>query len=500
MIHLAPRGLIVSCQPVPGSPFDTPDGVVAFARAAAASGATGLRIEGAANVAAVTQALNLPVIGLIKRDLPGSDVRITPLLEDVAALAAAGAAIIAVDATDRPRPVAVPDLLAAIRAAGRLAMADCATLAEAEAAIAAGADIVGSTMSGYTGGPVPSAPDVALVRALSRLGVPVLAEGRYNAPHLAAAAIRAGAHAVVVGSAITRPEHITTWFAEAVRAAVSQNPVMAFDIGGTKTLAALVQNGTVLDRRQIPTDRDVGGPGWADRIAALARDWRGQADRAAIAATGLIHNGAWSALNPDVLAIPPGFRLANRLSDALGLPTLAVNDAQAAAWGEHRFGAGAGSDLLFITVSSGIGGGIVRGGKLLTGARGLAGSLGQFPQPGGTLESIASGFGMVRRVRALGHDIDMPGLFAIGTPWAEHLLDAAAGALANALAGVQALLDPPRIVLGGGVGLAPGFLLRLEAALSHHHEIFIPRIVPAGLRADAGIIGVAALEPTDLAI
>ncbi len=494
------KGLIVSCQPVPGSPFDTPDGVTEFARAAVASGAVGLRIEGAANVAAVTRALNLPVIGLIKRDLPDSDVRISPLLEDIAALAAAGASIIAVDATDRPRPVPVADLLAAIRATGRRAMADCATLADAEAAIKAGADIVGSTMSGYTGGPVPSAPDLALVRALSRLGVPVLAEGRYNAPHLAAAAIRAGADGVVVGSAITRPEHITAWFAESIRAEADPAPVIAFDIGGTKTLAALVQNGIVLHRRQIPTDRNVASPGWADRLAALAKAWQGQANRAAIAATGLIHNGAWSALNPDVLAIPAGFPLADCLADALGLPTLAANDAQAAAWGEHRHGAGAGSDLLFLTVSSGIGGGIVRGGKLLTGARGLAGSLGQLPQPGGTLESIASGFGMVCRARALGHDIDMPGLLAIGTPWAEHLLGAATSALANALAGVQALLDPPLVVLGGGVGLAPGFLPRLEAALSHHHKIFIPRLLPAGLRADAGLIGATTLTESDLAI
>ena len=499
MIDALRHGLIVSCQPVPGSPFDTPDGVVAFARAAAAAGAAGLRIEGQANVAAVTAALNLPVIGLIKRDLADSDVRITPWLEDVAALARAGAAIIAVDATARPRPVPVADLLAAIRATGRLAMADCATLADARDAVSAGADIAGSTLSGYTGGPVPAEPDLALVRALSGLGVPVFAEGRYNTPPLAAAAIRAGADAVVVGSAITRPEYITGWFAQAVQDAASVETVLAFDIGGTKTLAALVRGGQVLQRRQVATDRDVGAHGWADRVAALARDWQGEASRVAIAATGLLRDGAWSALNPDVLAIPSGFRLADRLAEALGLPTLAVNDAQAAAWGEHRCGAGRGADLLFVTVSSGIGGGIVRGGRLLTGARGLAGSLGQVPMQGGPLEGIASGFGMVRRARALGHEIDMPGLFAIGAPWSEQLLEDAAGALGQALACVQALLDPPLVVIGGGVGLAQGFITRIEAALARHPVAFVPRIVPAGLRAEAGIIGAAALGPTDLA-
>ncbi len=96
-------GLIVSCQPVPGGPFDTVAGVVAFARAAEASGACGLRIEGAANVAAVVQACTLPVIGLIKHDLDASPVRITPFLEDVETLADAGATIVAIDATARTR-------------------------------------------------------------------------------------------------------------------------------------------------------------------------------------------------------------------------------------------------------------------------------------------------------------------------------------------------------------------------------------------------------------
>jgi hypothetical protein len=125
------RGLVVSCQPVPGGPFDTVPSVLAFARAAAASGARGLRIEGAANVAAVVGALDLPVIGLIKRDFDAYDVRITALLEDVAALCDAGAGIIAFDATRRTRPVPCADLVAAIHARGRLAMADCADLADA---------------------------------------------------------------------------------------------------------------------------------------------------------------------------------------------------------------------------------------------------------------------------------------------------------------------------------------------------------------------------------
>lgn len=210
--------LIVSCQPVPGGPMDHPEIVAAFALAALHGGAAGLRIEGLDNLRAVRRVTQAPVIGLVKRDLPDSPVRITPFAEDARALAAAGADIIAVDATARPRPEPLADLATAIHALGLPMMADCATAAEGRAAMALGAAILGSTMSGYTGAPedVPEAPDLALLADLAATGAFVIAEGRYHRPAQAAAAIRAGAAAVVAGSAITRTEHITSWFAQAI--------------------------------------------------------------------------------------------------------------------------------------------------------------------------------------------------------------------------------------------------------------------------------------------
>ena len=213
--------LIVSCQPVVGGPLDRVEIVVGFALAALAGGARGLRIEGAANVAAVRAATQAPVIGLIKRDLDAMPVRITPLIEDVVALDGAGADIIAFDATDRKRPVPASELCNAIHDVGKLAMADIASFDEAEAAESFGADLIGTTLSGYTGGPEPREPDLDLVRRCVSLGKPVIAEGRMRTPEHAAAAIDAGAHAVVVGSAITRPEHIAGWFAESIEQAVS---------------------------------------------------------------------------------------------------------------------------------------------------------------------------------------------------------------------------------------------------------------------------------------
>lgn len=198
--------------------------VVGFAMAALAGGACGVRIESAVYVSAVRAATKALIIGLVKRELDNSPIRITPFLSDTTALAAAGADIIAFDATRRARPVSVTDLVVAIRATGRLAMADCSDEEDARAALAADADIVGSTLSGYTGGPEPTEPDYRLVAAIRRMTPNVIAEGRIRTPDQAAEMIRCGAWAVVVGSAITRPEHVTGWFRSAIGAAADGAP------------------------------------------------------------------------------------------------------------------------------------------------------------------------------------------------------------------------------------------------------------------------------------
>lgn len=211
-------GLVVSCQPVSGGPMDRPEIVAAMARAAIAGGARGVRIEGVANLRAVRALLRAPIIGLVKRELANSPVRITPFVQDVLDLADAGADIIAVDATSRSRPTPLPDLARAIRSAGVAGMADCATLTDAQAARALGFDITGTTLSGYTADTLATdgQPDLDLVRGFRRLGGFVMAEGRFNTPRQAACAMQAGADAVTVGTALTRLEHATGWFATAI--------------------------------------------------------------------------------------------------------------------------------------------------------------------------------------------------------------------------------------------------------------------------------------------
>ncbi|MBB6468784.1 N-acylglucosamine-6-phosphate 2-epimerase/N-acetylmannosamine-6-phosphate 2-epimerase/N-acetylmannosamine kinase [Aminobacter lissarensis] len=210
------NGLIVSCQPVKGGAMDKAEMVVGFALAAIDGGAAALRIESAEYVAAVRAATDRPIVGLIKRDLDDTPVRITPWLNDVDALAAAGADVIAYDATQRVRPVVTRALIERIHSHRRAAMADCSILADAEQALAEGADVVGSTLAGYTGPVEPTEPDFALISAMRKLTPHVVAEGNVRTPAQAQQALASGASMVVVGSAITRPEYVTSWFRAAL--------------------------------------------------------------------------------------------------------------------------------------------------------------------------------------------------------------------------------------------------------------------------------------------
>lgn len=214
-------GFIASCQPVDDGPMDKPEIVAAMAQASIIGGAAGLRIEGVDNLKATRPLVNVPIIAIVKRDLEDSPVRITPFLQDIEDLAAAGADIIAVDGTDRKRPVDIESAVKKIHELGCLAMADCSNLKEGLYCQQLGFDIIGSTMSGYTGGNIPEEPDYQLVKDLKAAGCYVMAEGRYNTPKLAKTAIEIGADCVTVGSALTRLEHIVSWFVTSVKSAKS---------------------------------------------------------------------------------------------------------------------------------------------------------------------------------------------------------------------------------------------------------------------------------------
>jgi N-acylglucosamine-6-phosphate 2-epimerase len=211
------HGLIVSCQALPDEPLYGAGHMAAMARAAAMGGAVAIRANSPADIAAIRAAVTLPIIGLYKVDLPGFEVRITPTLDHAREIAEAGADLIALDATLRPHPggLTAAELIARVHATtGRPILADISTLEEGLAAAQAGAAVVATTLSGYTDySPDQAEPDFELIRQLApALATPLIAEGRITTPEQAAHALALGAHAVVVGSAITRPQEITERF------------------------------------------------------------------------------------------------------------------------------------------------------------------------------------------------------------------------------------------------------------------------------------------------
>ncbi len=208
-------GLIVSCQALEDEPLHGAEIMARMALAAWQGGAVGIRANSPEDIRAIRALVPLPLIGLYKDGTEG--VYITPTLDHARAVADAGADIVALDATPRPRPKGeqLAAIIAAIHAeCGKPVLADISTVDEGLAAVAAGADLVSTTLSGYTPySPQQVGPDLDLVRALAaRLSVPVIAEGRIRTPAEARAALDAGAFAVVVGGAITRPQSITASF------------------------------------------------------------------------------------------------------------------------------------------------------------------------------------------------------------------------------------------------------------------------------------------------
>ena len=212
---LLPRGLIVSCQARADNPLHGPQFMAAMALAARDGGAIAIRANGPDDIRAVKTA-GLPVIGIHKVFSTNHPVYITPNLAAAEAIVAAGAEVVALDCTHRPRDAEPPDrLVRRVLDLGAEVFADISTLEEGLAAADFGANYVATTLSGYTAAtePKPAEPDLVLLEALAaRLAIPVIAEGRYNTPALVRQAFDAGAHAVVVGTMITNPREITRLF------------------------------------------------------------------------------------------------------------------------------------------------------------------------------------------------------------------------------------------------------------------------------------------------
>ena len=273
--------------------------------------------------------------------------------------------------------------------------------------------------------------------------------------------------------------------------------VIAFDIGGTTSRIALFEGGQVTWRDEAPTPSQDGPQAMLACMLALLRPLAQTSVPVGIAITGQIVDGCVTAHNPAVLPGWQSYPLQNALSAQSGRLVHVVNDARAAAWGEYVLGAGRGYDeFLYLTVSTGVGAGLVLNRRLHIARNGFDAEIGEMKTADGiTLEDHASGTALGRL--ALQH----------GYANAKSLCDAADGGdsqaeqpyshgireIAKKLADLAVMLGIQRVAVGGGVGLRPGYLERLRREMEQYPPIYRYQLVRAELGADAGLHGVAAL-------
>ncbi len=296
--------------------------------------------------------------------------------------------------------------------------------------------------------------------------------------------------------------------------------VLAIDLGGTKTAVGIVDNrGTILSKKSAPTPR--GDP---DAVLSLALKLAADAGYSSgtVEALGLALPGVVDEAGETLVRSPSsgwtGVPFKRLFSEAFNLPVIADNDVNACALAEAVYGSGKGFDPFFwMTVSTGVGGAVFCGGKVLQGAHGMAGEIGHLVvRPGGAacncgnrgcLEAEAAGPAWTRKAAASPVDsrIRHPELDAkavaemarAGDPACLRVVDDVADALAAGIGSVIALIDPRAVFIGGGVAGAADMLIpRIEALLPNRVLAWNSRtikILPSGLGYDAALIGAAAL-------
>jgi N-acetylmannosamine-6-phosphate 2-epimerase / N-acetylmannosamine kinase len=446
--------LVASVQASEGSPVDLHT-LRRLAEASVGQGVRALRLEGVEAIREIRDTLAVPTIGLIKRRYPGTEAYITPTEREIDELLATGCEAVALDGTPRPE---LEPCIGRIHAAGRLAMADCDTVESAVAAARLGADLIGTTLAGYTSRRAATeGPDLELLREVrTEVQVPVLAEGRYAQRWQVEAALRIGAAGVVVGGALNDPVKLT-------RLLLPKSPlggsVGAVDIGGTWIRFGVFQDGVWrhLEREPLPEDRE----------ARLGWMW----DRARRHGVVRLGVGTGGVVDPatgevwDAKPIIPDHRGSVFSEATLGVPAVALNDGLATAWGHACHPRFAGKRVATMALGTGVGCGFVSEGRVWMGARGEPPRLNDLPAPGGfTYEELLGGA-------------------ALSPEPSRDAKTAALKAFFQAGITLQEMLFPDEIVVCGAVGLSDWMAPFLRS----------PGLVPSPLGAEAGLFGAAML-------
>ena len=497
--------------------LNDPETLLRLAKASLAEGVEVLRLEGVENIRYVKAETGALVIGLIKKQYPGFEVFITPTRREVEQLLETGCEIIALDGTNRPRPdgASLRELIEIIGSAGKIAMADCDTVESAVNAFEVGADLVGTTLAGYTEArPMTVGPDLDVVRdtvralneagmraqkpaadsdrpdvrfALDRLmsraepprhvsysrGCPVIAEGRFEHRWQVEAALRAGAAAVTVGGAINDPVKNT-------RKLLPRKPleaVAAIDIGGTWIRAMVVTAhrfqgpgellGAGAERSALPATR-------AERIEWIA-DFlrRNKAPRMGVCSAGVLWRNKVT-LSKKFIPENQGTDynvLRQYLTGEDEYGVIALGDGHASAWAHACHPDFAGKDLVVLAIGTGLGFGHVREGKIVMGAEGLYSRLNDLPSPGGkTFEQLLGGFALTPKPT-------------------KKQKGEANEAIHHAIRMISTFLFPDVIIVCGTVGMQPWLDLNLPPLEGWPT---VP-VVRSPFGADAGLYGAAAI-------
>lgn len=454
--------IVASVQASDGSPLSDSQTILMLAQASIQEGVKVLRIEGAANIRTIKAATRVPVIGLIKRRCEGSEIYITPTEREVEELLEARCDVLAMDATRRPRPgKALAELVQTVHRGGALALGDCDTAESIQSALTAGFDIVGTTLAGYTAASgFGKGPDLDLVRKALAVGARVvLAEGRYEEPWQAQAALRIGAAGVVVGGALNDPVKQTRRFVRV--ASSSHGGVGAVDLGGTWLRFGIftpdweLTESWKIERPDNPQDR----LDWIARQVQAAG-----LRRVGVSSGGVINPSTGSVVKAK--SIIPGHVGTRFDRQSLGANTVALNDGLAAAWGHACHPRFAGRRVATLSLGTGVGFGLVDHGRILMGPLGEPPHVNDLPFGETTIEGALGG--------AHGPSPTHPYTFAHIHP---------ASAFRHAVEVIRALYHPDATVVCGSVGLT-------EWLSSTIHELGVET---SPLGSDAGLYGAAAL-------
>ncbi len=279
---------------------------------------------------------------------------------------------------------------------------------------------------------------------------------------------------------------------------------LAIDIGGTKVAVGIVESGTLVKRHQLATPESQDVVEFTQTILKDIQDWVSEVDNIGVSTTGFVTKDGITAINPDTLNFPAPFPLAQELANQTNKPVKMLNDAQAAAWYEYTQLNNASLNMAFITVSTGVGGGIIIDGKLHQGHSGLAGHIGHMSidingiECGcgqiGCVESIASG----TAIKKLSDNLFNPPITNVelferapNDPIAESVITRSAQAVATLCCNLKAGLDLDVIVLGGGIGFAHGYLDRVNEAIQSRPPVFQIPVIAAKGNYDACLLGAA---------